>query len=104
LVLQIPTPTKNADLSSPSRSRSLVVVLENDLPQDKEVRLVSREGEHDEICIQTVHDVAGVGVPPRLPTLKADVFHGLVLALSRDVGVGEDDLEVCVLVAESAPK
>ena len=52
------------------------------LTQQREVGLVSRQSEHDEVRIQPVDDVARVGLVAGLRALLPNVRHYLVLALS----------------------
>ena len=65
----------------------------HDLSEDVEVRLVRGEPQHDEVGVQAVEDVAGVGVVPRLRALRPHELHDLVLSLAGDGGVAEDHLE-----------
>lgn len=57
------------------------------------MRLVCGQGQHDEVSIQPVHHVLGVGVPALLAALLPHKRHRLVLALTRHVGVRQDHLE-----------
>ena len=56
------------------------------------MRLVRGERQHDEVGVQAIHAVVRVGVPVGARPHLAHVRHRLVLALTRHVGVGEDDL------------
>ena len=68
------------------------VLLEHDLPQDDEARLVRGQGKHDEVGVQAVQAVPGVRVPAGAAALLPDVRHDLVLALelgrTRVIGEG----------------
>lgn len=55
------------------------------LAQDGKVGLMSRQSKHDEICIQAVEAVLGVGVPAWSIALLPDVPHYLMLPLTRGV-------------------
>ena len=51
------------------------------------MRLVGGQGKHDQIGIQTVQNVALVGVESRLRTLIADETHNFVFTFSRLAGI-----------------
>mmetsp|Transcript_5938 Transcript_5938/g.21724 ORF Transcript_5938/g.21724 Transcript_5938/m.21724 type:complete len:235 (+) Transcript_5938:3934-4638(+) len=53
-----------------------------------------RQREHDQVGVQAVQAVLGVGVEARQAPLAANVVHDLVLALTGHIGVREDDLDV----------
>ena len=51
------------------------------------------EGQHDEISIQAVQAVTGVGVPTISAPLLSDHVHDLVLPLPWGIGVRQDHLK-----------
>lgn len=57
------------------------------LSQDSKVRLVCGKRKHDQICIQAIQAVLGVGIPARAVTLLADVAHDFVLSFPRHIGI-----------------
>lgn len=62
----------------------LLILREYVLSEDAEMGFMCRKGEHDQIGIETVDDVLGVGVVRRVRTLSADEVHDLVLSFSGD--------------------
>ncbi len=56
------------------------------------MRLMCGQRQHDEVSIQAVHAVPGVGVPARPAAHLTHKGHGLVLALTGHVAVRQDDL------------
>ena len=52
------------------------------LTDDHEVRLVSEQGQHDEIGIRPIEAVTGVWIVVRLDLKVSDVVHHFVLSLS----------------------
>lgn len=62
------------------------------LSQDSEVWFMCSQCQHDEVSIQAIHDVFGVAVPARLAALFPDKCHGLVLTLTRNICIRQDDL------------
>mmetsp|Transcript_1584 Transcript_1584/g.3779 ORF Transcript_1584/g.3779 Transcript_1584/m.3779 type:complete len:244 (-) Transcript_1584:563-1294(-) len=61
------------------------------LPQDVEMSLVRGESEHDQIGVQAMKDVDDVGIVVRLRSLQTDVGHNLMLPLTGDRGVAENN-------------
>ena len=57
------------------------------LTEQTEMRVVANETEHDQVGIETVETVAGVGVVTGLSLGFTDEVHNLVLSFSRDLGV-----------------
>ena len=57
------------------------------LSEKAEMWLMRGEGKHDEISIQAIQAVPGVGVPSLSPALLTDHVHDLVLSLSWGIGV-----------------
>jgi hypothetical protein len=71
------------------------VRLEEDvLSKDFEVRLVGRQRQHDQIGVESVDDMLGIGVVLRMRPLTPNKVHNLVLSLSRDRRVRDDDLHL----------
>ena len=64
----------------------------NHLSQDGKVWLMCGQGKHDQISVQAIQAVLGVGVPPRPVALLPNVPHHLVFPFSWHVGVRQDDL------------
>ena len=64
------------------------------LPQDGEVRLVCGQAQHDEVSVGPVETVMGVGIVVGLAPLTTDEIHDLVLTLTGDIGVRQDDLYI----------
>lgn len=73
-----------AHLSTSMAPPALLILRKDVLAQDPEVRLVRREREHDEVGVETINDVLGVGVVRRVGALAANKVHDLVLAFSGD--------------------
>ena len=63
------------------------------LAEDREVRLVRRQRQHDEVGVEAVEAVARVRLVAGLQPLQPDELHDLVLALAGDRAVGEDHLD-----------
>ena len=63
------------------------------LTQQREVGLVSRQSEHDEVRILTTHAVLGHRVVVRLHLHGSNVAHDLVLALAWNLMAREHDLQ-----------
>lgn len=80
----------------------LLVLREDVLAQDAEVRLVRREREHDQVRVEAVDDVLRVRVVRRVAALAADEVHDLVLALARDGRVRDDDLHLCGMAGSAS--
>lgn len=57
------------------------------LSQDGKVRLVRGKRKHDQICIQAIQAMFGVGVPAWTVTLLADVAHDFVLSFPWHIGI-----------------
>lgn len=74
--------------------RSSVTLGEDILTQNAEVGLVSGEAKHDKIGVETVDRMRGVGVPRRVRALPPDPVDNLVLSLTGDRSVGDDNLEL----------
>ena len=55
------------------------------LSEKAEMWLMRGEGQHDEISIQAIQAVPGVGVPALSPPLLPDHVHDLVLPLSWSI-------------------
>lgn len=62
------------------------------LSEDGEVWLVCGQCQHDEVSIQAVHHMSCVGVPALTAPLLPHKGHGLVLTLTRHVGIRQDHL------------
>ncbi len=72
----------------------LVVVGKDVFTQHFEVGLVGGEREHDEIGVEAVDDVFGVGIVFGMRALTTDVFHDLVLSFTGYAGIRDDDLNI----------
>lgn len=83
-----------AHLAARVASSALLVLRKDVLTEDAEVGLVGREREHDKVGVETVDDVLRVGVVRGVAALAADEVHDLVLALSGNGRVGDDDLKL----------
>ena len=57
------------------------------LAQDEEVRFVSGNAQHDQVGIQSIENVFGVGVPARQTPLQPDVFDHFVLPFPGNIRV-----------------
>lgn len=57
------------------------------LSQDGKVRLVRGKRKHDQICIQAIQAVLGVGVPVWTVPLLAYVAHDFVLSFPWHIGI-----------------
>ena len=72
----------------------LCVVCKHIFSENAEVRLMRCKTQHDQIGVQTIHDVSGVRVMRGRASLRAHKVHYLVLSLTRNCSVGDDDLEL----------
>lgn len=73
----------------------LLLIREHVFTKDFEVRFVSREGQHDQICVESVNDVTSVWVVRfRVGTLSTDEIHNLVFSFSRYRCIRDDDLQL----------
>jgi hypothetical protein len=73
--------------------------LDDDLAKDEEIDLMRDKTKHDEIGIGTENAMSEIGIVASLLTLSADILHDLVLSLTRDRGIGNNDTET-----ENTPK
>ena len=64
------------------------------LPEDGEVGLVSGQTQHDEVSVGPVETVVGVWVVVGLAPLTTNEIHDLVLTLTGDISVRQDDLYI----------
>ena len=85
---------KVTGLSTEVASLGLVVGSKDIFTEHLEIRLVSGERQHDEIGIETVDDVLGIGIVLGMGTLTADVLHDLVLSFTGHASIRDDDLDV----------
>lgn len=89
-----------ADLPAVVATHGALVPLEEDiLAKDTEVGLVCCKCEHDKVRIETVHGVASVRVPVGVTALPPDPVDNLVLSLTGNRRVRNDDLELCASAA-----
>ncbi|KAK4130897.1 hypothetical protein BT67DRAFT_205159 [Trichocladium antarcticum] len=72
-----------------------LAVLEEDIfTENAEVGFVGGKAQHDQIGVQAIDDMTGVGVMLGRVALRADEVHNLVFALAGDGGIRNDDLHL----------
>ena len=86
-----------AHLSTSMTPPPLLILGKHILPQHAEMGLVRRQAEHDQIGVEAIDDMFGVGVVRGVRPLAADKVHNLVLAFPGHGGVGNDDFQLLVL-------
>ncbi len=81
-------------LAAESAHPGLAILEEHILTKNAEVRLVGGKTKHDEIGVQPVDDVPGVGVMLGRVALRAHEVHDLVLTLAGNGGIRDEDLHL----------
>jgi hypothetical protein len=67
----------------PTRVASALLVLRKDvLTKHLEVRFMRRKGKHDQISVEAIDDVLGVGIVRVVRTLTTDEVHDFVLSFA----------------------
>ncbi|KAK1239567.1 hypothetical protein MKX07_001021 [Trichoderma sp. CBMAI-0711] len=81
-------------LATELTSPILAFVEEDIFAQNSEVRFVRGESQHDEIGIQAIDDVAGVGIVVWGGALGSDEGHDFMFTFARHGSIRDDDLEL----------